>query len=189
MAIDQDKLIKVRLDPLIHEPAHSFNPMEFRMQVYGTSFDWNRLKSLKKIEQTEFLPELRSGSDILKTEIAWKPSDEEIHFTCEELPKMNLIKERGSRYFHAIFQKDTGIIKHCDGAIRYYTEDDYNKRLKEHIKANAVTRMGKRVKVFQIDIPKEQQAFEPVTHQHFLNLVTSFFIWNHDILKYFNPQI
>lgn len=188
-AMNQDQFLKVRLDPLIHEPIDSFNPMEFRMQVYGTSFDWNRIKSIKKIEQTEFLPDFRSSNYIMKTEIAWKPIEDEIHFTCEELPKENLIKERGSRYFHAIFQKETGILKHCDGALRYYTEDDFNNRLNAHIKANAVTRIGKRVKVFQIDIPIKNQAFEPVTHKHFLNLVTSFFVWNDDIMKYFNPQI
>ncbi|MDP1763814.1 MAG: hypothetical protein Q8L07_07980 [Sediminibacterium sp.] len=188
MQIGRDDLLKVRLDPLIHEPFESFNPMEFRMQLYGTAFDWDRIKSLNKIEQTKFNPEGWAGRDIFTTEIAWKPSDDEIHFTCEELPKAETIQQRGSRYFHAIFQKDTGIIKHCDGAIRYYTEEEFEKRVNEHIKSNAVTRIGKRVKVFQIDVPKDELPNTPVTHQHFLDLVTSFFVWNHDVLKYFNPR-
>lgn len=185
-AIGRRDLIKIRLDPLIHEPVESFNPMEFRMQVYGTKLDWNRIKSLTKIEQTEFIPDIHGGRDVYKTEVVWRPTDDEIHFTCEELPKFELLNMRGSRYFHAIFQKDTGILKHCDGAIRFYTEEEYNKRVESHIKSNVVTRIGTRIKVFQIDVPKDEVTSEPVTHRHFINLVTSFFVWNHDILEYFN---
>ncbi len=187
-AIGRRDLIKIRLDPLIHEPVETFNPMELRMQVYGTALDWERVKTLSTIEHTEFIPDVRSNRDIHKTDLFWKPVGDEIHFTCEELPKQEFIDQRGSRYFHAIFQKQTGNIKHCDGAIRFFTEDEYVQRLAWHIKSNEVTRIGKRIKVFQVDVPKEEVEQEPVKHRDFVNLVTSFFVWNQDIRNYFCPR-
>lgn len=187
-SIGREDLIKVRLDPLIHEPADTFNPMEFRMQVYGTKLNWERIKNLTEIEQTEFSPDARMFPEIYRTDLVWKPVDDEIHFTCEELPQPKLIKERGSRYFHAIFQKETGFLKHCDGAIRIYSDEEMATRLTHHIKSSTVTRIGTRVKVFQIDVPKDELLSEPITHNDFLNLVTSFFVWNHDILEYFNTS-
>jgi len=157
------------------------------MQVYGKSLDWNRIKSLKNIEHTCFIPESLSSTDIFKTDIVWTPNKDEIHFTCEEMPQKDLIEYRGSRYFHAIFQIETGVIKHCDGAIRYYTDKEYDLRVSKHIKSNETTRVGKRIKVFQIDVPAKEIKFELINHQVFINLVTSFFVWNHDVLAYFNP--
>jgi hypothetical protein len=184
--IIRDDLIRVRLDPLIHESADTFNPMMYKMQVYGTSFNWDRIKSLKNGEHTQFLAEFPSNREIDRTDLVWSPVDDEIHFTCEEMPKLDVLPFRGSRYFHAIFQRQSGILKHCDAAIRYYDSEDYQKRIARHVKANEVTRIGKRIKIFQIDVPKEELLSEPVSHQEFINLVTSFYVWNNDVLNYFN---
>ena len=186
--IERNDLIKVRLDPLIHEPLETFNPVMYKMQVYGTAFNWDRIKTIKNIEHTQFLAEFPSSSDIFRTDVVWNPVDDEIHFTCEEMPKRDVISYRGSRYFHAIFQRQTGIIKHCDGAIRFYDDDEYEKRIHKHIKSNEVTRIGKRIKVFQIDVPKDQLSAEPIKHQHFLDLVATYFVWNHDVLDYFTTN-
>ena len=170
--------LKLRLDPLIHQNADQFNPMMYKMQVYGRLLDWGRIKKLQEPEQIEFLPEFPSSRDILKTEIIWSPINKEIHFTCEELPKDELLLYRGSRYFHAIIERYSGKVIHCDGAIRYYNEDEFANRLTKHIKSNEVTRVGKRIKVFQVDGEISQQCL--------INLITSFFVWNHDVLDYFN---
>jgi hypothetical protein len=187
-SIERTDLIRVRLDPLIHESLETFNPMMYKMQVYGTSFKWDRIKNLKEAEHTQFIPEFPSSNDIERTDIVWKPNDDEIHFTCEEMPKPNLLEIRGSRYFHAIFQKQTGLLKHCDAAIRYYNNEEYIKRLEKHIKANEVTRIGRRIKVFQIDVPKYYLPSEPISHKQFIDLVTSFYVWNQDVLDYFNTN-
>ncbi len=188
LSIDRPGLLKVRLDPLIHEALETFNPMMFKMQVYGTAFDWERIKSLIVPEHTQFIAEFPSSSDIYRTDIIWKPIGNEIHFTCEEMPHQDRIMLRGSRYFHAIFEKESGWVKHCDGAIRFYTEEEYVLRMEKHIKANEVTRIGKRVKVFQFDVPENELSSKPITHKHFLDLVTTFFVWNHDVLDYFNSE-
>jgi hypothetical protein len=187
-AIGRNDLIRVRLDPLIHESLDSFNPMMYKMQVYGTSLKWDRIKNLKDVEHTQFIPSFPSSSSIDRTDLVWKPIDDEIHFTCEEMPKPDILELRGSRYFHAIFQKQSGVLKHCDAAIRFYDNEEYQKRLIKHIKANEVTRIGRRIKIFQIDVPKEQLLTKPITHRHFIDLVTSFYVWNHDILDYFNSN-
>lgn len=185
--ITENELIKIRLDPLIHQPEEKYNPILFKMQVYGKSLDWERIKDLKTVEHTYFIPDSISSREIYKTDIVWTPNNHEIHFTCEEMPQKDMLKYRGSRYFHAIIEKETGTVKHCDGAIRYYTNEEYDLRIPKHIKANETTRVGKRIKVFQIDVPKHKLRFSPISHQTFINLVTSFFVWNYDVLRYFNP--
>lgn len=61
--------------------------------------------------------------------------------------------------------------------------------MEKHIKENEVTRVGTRVKVFQFDVPETELPTEPITHQQFIDLVTTFFVWNHDVQGYFNPSL
>ena len=177
---DLGNRVKVRFDPLIHHPKEDFNPTMYKMQVYGKSLDWERIKNLTSAEQLEFIPDSPDRGDIAKTEIIWRPSGSEIHFTCEELPREEFLPYRGSRYFHAILDRGTGKIEHCDGAIRYYDIHQYNNRLKSHIKANEVTKAGTRIKIFHVTNP---------THQGLINLIASFFVWNEDVFLYFNPDL
>jgi hypothetical protein len=70
------------------------------------------------------------------------------------------------------------LITHCDGALRFFNQDDFKIRLKYHIKHSNARRIGKRIKIFQIDEPIEQSLF--------MNLATTFLVWNKDALEYFN---
>jgi hypothetical protein len=171
--------VKIRLDPLVHHPKAMFNPMHFRMQVYGKTLDWDRIRQLAAPEQLEFIPDPGLSRNVSKTELVWKPNGDEIHLTCEELPVADSLSFRGSRYFHAIFNRSTGKIDHCDGAIRYYDEQSYSERCRFHIKANEATKAGIRIKIFHVTEP---------SHQSLINLVTSYFVWNQDIFDYFNRQ-
>ena len=110
------------------------------------------------------------------TDYIWKPCDNEIHFTCEELPSSDDWEYRGSRYFHAIIDKLTGQIVHCDGAIRIYDFDELEKRKKLQLKDSETRRMGKRIKIFRIDDILEQSLFS--------QLVSSFYVWNEDVKNY-----
>jgi hypothetical protein len=168
---------KIRFDPLIHQPKATFNPMHFRMQVYGKKLDWERIQQLSSPEQLEFIPDAGRNQDVSKTELVWKPNGDEIHLTCEELPTEDSLAFRGSRYFHAIFDRRTGTIDHCDGAIRYYDAESYSERCRYHIKANEATKAGIRVKIFHVAEP---------SHKSLINLATSYFVWNQDIFDYFN---
>ena len=107
-----------------------------------------------------------------------KPTAKEIHFTCEELPNKNEVHYRGSRYFHAIIDKKTGLVKHCDGAISIYSEDELEFRSKYHVRNSEVRKIGKRVKIFQLDDQIERKIF--------IDLITSYMVWNYDLIRYFN---
>jgi hypothetical protein len=171
--------VKIRLDPLVHQPKATFNPMHFRKQVYGKKLDWERIRQLAAPEQLEFVPDPGLSRDVSKTELVWKPDGHQIHFTCEELPTADSLSFRGSRYFHAILDRQTGKIDHCDGAIRYYDTVSYSERCRFHIKANEATKAGIRIKIFHVAEP---------SHQSLINLVTSYFVWNQDIFDYFNRR-
>lgn len=99
---------KIRLDPLMREPAETFRPYMALMHLYGKKLDWERLKSLQSEEFGQWLKDGLSNSSIQTTDYVWRPEKREVHFTCEEIPKPECIATRGSRYFHAIFDKRSG---------------------------------------------------------------------------------
>jgi hypothetical protein len=172
---------KIRLDPFLKIPQNEYQPMTYMMGVYGITLDWARIRQLKDIEDGKWLGDSNSSACIEFTDYVWAPSKNEIHFTCEELFKDEFIGIRGSRYFHAIFDIKTGLIIHCDGAIRFYSEEELKQRKCYHVKNSEVRKIGKRVKIFQID--------EPISQQLFMNLATTFLVWNTDAQCYFNPDL
>lgn len=169
--------IKIRLDPFIEIPYTEFNQPMYLMQVYGKKLDWKRISRIRDDEHGRWMED-EGYSKYEFTDYVWHPNNEEIHFTCEELPRRTDIAYRGSRYFHAIIDKETGIVKHCDGALRVYSDVEFSKRLDYHVKNAEVRKIGKRVKIFQIDEPIERDVFS--------FLITNFMVWNEDVISYFN---
>jgi hypothetical protein len=168
-------IFKIRLDPFVEKYVDEYSPMMYKMTLYGTKLDWEKLLTLKDDDHGRWMSERQ---DTMWTDYVWRPEKQEIHFTCEELPNLKEVSFRGSRYFHAIFDKDTGLIKHCDGAIRIYNQYEYQERLKFHVRNADVRKTGKRVKLFQVD--------QDIDKFDFMKLVTSFMVWNHDVFDYFN---
>ncbi len=177
LATEKLKSFKIRLDPFIEKPITEYNPMMFKMTVYGKPLDWEGLKNLKSDDYGQFMNEKDYG-DYGNTDYVWRVERDELHFTCEELPKVNKCEYRGSRYFHAIFDKKTGNIIHCDGAIRIYNEIELTNRMQVHVRNTEARKVGKRVKIFQTN--------DNLNHEDFTKLVVSFFVWNDDIRLYFN---
>lgn len=169
---------KIRLDPLMKEPAQTFRPYIALMHLYGKKLDWERLKFLQSEEYGQWLGDGFSASSILTTDYVWRPERNEVHFTCEEIPKPECITTRGSRYFHAIFDKRSGKVSHCDGAIRIYDQDEIELRQKFHVRQPEARKIGKRVKLFLINDEIDQTLF--------MNLATNFLVWNEDAISYFN---
>jgi hypothetical protein len=152
--------------------------MMYRMTVYGRPLDWNRLAVLKDDDFGQWLNE-HQNDDTQYTDYVWSAKkNDELHFSCEEVPKQEVREIRGSRYFHAIFDKQTGTIKHCDGAIRLYTQDELEYRGRYHIKDAEVRKIGRRIKLFQGDNLK-------MSTEDFTLLARSFFVWNNDVHQYF----
>jgi len=168
--------IKIRLDPFIEKSISEYKPVILKELIYGAPLNWDKIFNLSQEDSGRFI-DLNENSEIYITEYVWKPLRNEIHFTCEELPKIPSIYHRGSRYFHAILDKVTGKIKHCDGAIRIFSEEKYMQRINYHLKAPEVRRIGHQVKIFQI---------EGCDRELLSKLATCFFVWNIDVEKYFS---
>lgn len=180
-AYRNDREFKIRLDPLIRIHKDTYSPLMQKMNIYGDKLDWEKISALEFEDHGQWFGHGLSSSEIGITDYVWSPYDNnEVHFTCEELPKEDEIPTRGSRYFHAIFNKTTGNVIHCDGAIRFYTKEEFADRSTSHIRKAEARKVGIRRKIFQID--------EVIDQQLFMNLATNFFVWNHDALNYFNTE-
>jgi len=78
---------------------------------------------------------------------------------------------RPSRYFHAVIDRKSESIVHCDGALRLFSRDEANDRTAIHV--SDAGKIGTRVKLFQIDAKLDSQTWA--------TLFQSFFVWNRDI--------
>lgn len=177
---DLYKKIKVRLDPFNFAKATEFIPIEYKMQVWGRSLDWNRIVGLREPEHGQWKPVSPvslSRNDIYQTDYIWNPHNDEITFTCEEIPNLENNVFRGSRYFHGIYSKIDNDIVHCDGAIRFTSEPELIDRIKGHVKDENVRKIGKRIKIFM--------NIDKISLFEFCNLASTFFVWNEDVIRYF----
>lgn len=172
-----NKKFFIRLDPFIEIPINDYAPMEHRMVIYGKPLNWERIGKMRSDDFGQFIND-EDDSEYSITDYIWHVEENEIHFTCEELPSNNKCEARGSRYFHAIFNKTTGNIIHCDGAIRIYNELELRNRKTLHIRNSDARKVGKRIKIFQTN--------DSLNPQEFSNLVVKFFVWNQDVESYFN---
>ncbi|NVO12058.1 MAG: hypothetical protein HXX16_19020 [Bacteroidales bacterium] len=173
-------IFKVRLDPFKEIRADDYNPVMYKMHVHGKPLDWDKLRVLKNEDFGQWFNEQNNSF----TDYAWTPKDEEIHFTCEEFPSFSYNGFNTSRYFHAIFNKKSGNIKHCDGAIRVYDDFEIVNRGGFHVRQAEVRKVGKRIKIFQFDTKENQ--YQEISQDDFCQLAVNFFVWNYDVQNYFN---
>lgn len=66
---------KIRLDPLMREPAETFRPYMALMHLYGKKLDWERIKSLQSEEFGQWLGDGLSTSSIMTTDYVWRPEN------------------------------------------------------------------------------------------------------------------
>lgn len=169
------KKVYVRLDPLIHDESDNIMFPSYKMWVYGKPFQWNEILKSKEEVHGKWMPKVSYRHSAM-TEFVWEPRDEEIHFKCEEVPKKEELDRRGSRYFHTIYSKKKNCFTHLDGAIRYFDEPEWSERMELHIRKSG--KIGKRVKLFLVD--------EDISLETMSNLCANFFVWNDDVINYFN---
>lgn len=166
---DENISLKIRLDPLVKNPLPNIN----KMTVFSDSLNWNELSKIEDESYAQFINDYTGN----RTDLYWQKIDEKLHFKCEELPLYEEIKNRGSRYFHAIYDINSETITHCDGSTKIYNGNDFLKR--NHIKLwdKNSKNYGTYLKIFQAD--------GEINTDNFTSLITSFFIRNSDISKYF----
>ena len=170
--------VRIRLDPLLHGPAEQICGRFYSMVVYGRHLDWGRITALKEAEHGRWQPgALSTRSEF--TDYVWEPRGHEVHFVCEEVPLAKEVRQRGSRYFHAVFDKRDGNLTHVDGAIRLYTPAQYEVRVREHVRTT--NKSGRRVKVFRVD--------RPIPKEGLSELCPAFFVWNYDVARYFGMDL
>jgi len=168
--------IKLRLDPYLIFNKDGYCQMNYKMFIYGEPPNMYEYNSLKEINHLKWMSDNHDESDIQFTDAVWIPKGNEIHIIIEEIPKVECNYYRGSRYFHTIYNKTSNKIEHFDGAIRIYSKDEIKMRKDLHVKD--IGKIGKRIKIFQIDSEIEIEKWS--------NVAASFFVWNSDVIKYFS---
>ena len=168
----------IRLDPLSVQPRDKYRGAEYRMWVYGVPLDWDQVSSLREDLHGRWMPDDPLSIGCSFTDVVWSPRSGEVHFVCEEVPSPDQIYERGSRYLHAIFLPEEGHFIHVDGAVRYYSVDQMDSRLKTHVRKAG--KAGQRVKIFRVE--------GAISTELWSALASSFFVWNQDVVRYVAGQ-
>jgi hypothetical protein len=165
---------RIRVDPLLIQPAEGFVSQAFRMFAYGRPLDWQRITELRGEEFARWLPdEMSMPLDIAFTDVVWSRRSDDIHFECEEVPKARAM--RAARYFHAIYDPETQTIVHSDAALRFYSESELAARGGEHLRK--LSKVGVRVKLFRVDGEIDPEIWS--------GLVAGAFSGNNDVQRYF----
>lgn len=170
--------VRVRLDPLLWGPANELRGRFYKATIYGRDLDWERVRSLRNVDHGRWAPGRLSRGHLF-TDYAWVPHEQEVDFLCEELPVQADIDVRGSRYAHAIYDKQRHEIVHLDGAIRIMDATQFTDRVESHVYKAGKT--GFRVKTFRTD--------RPVTPATLGSIVEAFFFWNFDVARYFGAPL
>lgn len=168
----------VRLDPLMRGSAQNFPRMAYRMLWWGPPLLWNDVGNIKRESFGRWAPAALSNKSEF-TDFAWVIRGDEIHLFLEEIPKRNDIAVAGSRYFHVIFSKKNECVIHLDGAIRIYSESEWDKRC--DVSVHRTGKVGKRIKVFRID--------EPIKPDMVSSLGSTYFVWNYDVSHFFGASV
>lgn len=165
---------RVRLDPFLHGPAHSFRAPAYRMLVYGRPLNWHRLENLQESEHGRWSPGVLSHASEF-TDFVWKPRGSEAHFVCEEVPTIGRSSYEGGRYFHAVYEQSEAAISHLDAAVRIYGRSEVAERHNTHVRQAG--KVGLRRKVLRTD--------RHVSRSVLSLLCQAFFVWNEDVRRYF----
>ena len=167
--------IGIRLDPFLYSPIGGFLPPQYKMFVYGSPPEIEKIHLTNDERYVRWMPDNVNKSEVIFTDAVFQKRGDEVHFICEEIPKPEFSAFRGSRYFHSIYSLRDKSFIHIDGAIRLYEKNEIQIRTSEHVRKTG--KIGKRVKLFQIDtlIPLDQWC----------NLAASFFVWNEDVQNFF----
>ena len=166
---EKNILIKIRLDPLVKNPIQGI----YKMTVFSDSLNWNELSKIDDKSCAQFINDCTGN----RTDLYWQRIDNELHFKCEEIPIYEEIENRGSRYFHAIYDTKNELITHCDGSVKLYNESDFLKRNDINLWDKNSKNYGNYIKIFQVD--------GELNPNKFTSLITSYFVRNHDIGHYF----
>jgi hypothetical protein len=170
--------VSVRLDLFLWGSQRSFPHLMYKMIVYAKAVNWDGIGRLKEAHFGQMRADKAANRSEV-TEFCWDPRNDGIHFTCEELPPVERIHFEAARYMHAIYDPNMQAIVHFDGALRIYTAEQFETRLREHLRKAG--KLGLRRKTFRID--------EPIGREGFSLIAQAFFVWNNHLTKYFTETL
>jgi hypothetical protein len=168
----------VRLDPLITGDLSTFPIMSYRMLWWGQPVDWSDLVASQGEIFGRWAPG-RLGARSEFTDYAWSPRNDEQHLFIEEMPKREDASISWSRYLHAIFHRPSGAITHFDGAIRIYSDQEWDTRFAVHV--HRTGKVGRRLKVFRVDGEIHPNVICPIGG--------TFYVWNYDVARFFGMPV
>lgn len=170
-----DSEARVRVDPFLWGPAETFRAGFYKMWIYGRPLDWKRIATLSEEEHGSWQPGPLTSPSVRRTEFVWSPRGSEVHFECEEVPVLEEMKTRGTRYIHAVFDKRSELVTHFDCAIRTLDEERWADRDSSHLRK--LSKIGTRAKLCRVDGALSGDLFS--------TLCATYFVWNQDVTYYF----
>ena len=165
---------RIRLDPLMCSAREGYRAMFYRMNIFGQPLTWRKILDLSQETTQRWMPDEPDESNVAFTDAVWTPRDGEVHLRCEECPKPTASDFRPSRYFHAVVDRSSESIVHCDGALRLFSLHEAAERTETHVRDAG--KIGTRVKLFQIDDELDSGSWA--------TLLRAFFLWNKDIEEF-----
>lgn len=175
-SVSQDKFF-IRPDIFRLNPVGTSFMLRERAAMYGKPFQKEWLKTLKKVEIAEHMPDpsnpLEQGH---RTQFIWEPLsfEKKVQFAIEELPDSDR-KLISTRFIHGIYDLATEKFEHFDGAIHVYTFDEYQIRLTQHLKNH--NNNYDKAKIFLVD--------SGITIEQGEKLISAFYRWNTMPIEYF----
>lgn len=179
-SVSQDKFF-IRPDIFRLNPAGTSHMLVERAAMYGKPFQKEWLKTLKKVEIAEHMPDPSNPFEQgHRTQFIWEPlpSEKKVQFAIEELPDSDH-KLVSTRFIHGIYDLATEEFEHFDGAIQVYTFDEYQIRLTQHLKNH--NNNYDKAKIFLVD--------SGVTIEQGEKLISAFYRWNTMPIEYFTQAV
>jgi hypothetical protein len=173
-ALPEDVSPRIRLDPFMCSNREGYRAMFNKMIVFGQHLTWRTILQLTQEVTQRWMPDNPDESEVVFTDAVWTPRADEVHLRCEECPKPMAAEFRPSRYFHAVIDRESESIVHCDGALRIFSREEARERRAMHVRDAG--KIGTRVKLFQIDSELDSESWS--------TLLKAFFLWNRDVEEF-----
>lgn len=169
---------------------HRIMPKEFYRQIaemdawFGPKFDKNKLDDINAVGLTVIARSKPSlfdlSGNVERTEFYWSYKDGIKTFEVEEISGKDYFFDPYylNRYVHAERDTKLKVLRHCDGAVKVYPQNSYEKRLSSQMPTEL--KSIEKIKLFRID--------GDIDVDEWMELLSLFYKGNEMIIEYFNPE-
>jgi len=174
---------RVAIDHLRIMPTEAYVRLMEADRWFGPSFDREKLDNPSAVGLTIMKRNQDSlfglSNDLDRTEFFWSFRDGVKTLEIEEVSSVGFRIDQYhlNRYLHAERDVTNGVLRHADGAVKIYMNNDYEKRFSSHMPHES--KSYKKVKLWRIDGDLDVDVW--------LELTAFFFKGNEMIIEYFDP--